>query len=94
MRKVFSSVTLRLMLAAAVSAMAFAVSAAPTRVEKIRAKLESKDRDYVFVVMHRGDWRNAPENSVDAILGSIKKGADVVELLKKDLARCTINLKI
>ena len=80
MRKVFSSATLRLMLATVVSAMAFAVSAAPTRAEKIRAKLDSKDRDYVFVVMHRGDWRNAPENSVDAILGSIKKGADVVEL--------------
>ena len=80
MRKVSCCVTFRIMLATAISVMAFAVSAAPTRAEKIRAKLDSKDRDYVFVVMHRGDWRNAPENSVDAILGSIKKGADVVEL--------------
>ena len=80
MKKASCLVTLRLMMATAISAMAFAVSAAPTRAEKIRAKLDSKDRDYVFVVMHRGDWRNAPENSVDAILGSIKKGADVVEL--------------
>ena len=79
MKKASCLVTLRLMMATAISAMAFAVSAAPTRAEKIRAKLDSKDRDYVFVVMHRGDWRNAPENSVDAILGSIKKGADVVE---------------
>ena len=51
-----------------------------TRAEKIRAKLDSADRDYVFVTMHRGDWRNAPENSVGAIEGSIAKGADIVEL--------------
>ena len=80
MKKTFCSAVLRLAVAAAFSAAAFAASAAPTRAEKIRAKLDSNDRNYVFVVMHRGDWRNAPENSVDAILGSINKGADVVEL--------------
>ncbi len=52
----------------------------PTRAEKIRAKLESADRNYVFVIMHRGDWRNYPENSEAAIRGAIEKGADVVEL--------------
>ena len=51
-----------------------------THAEKLRAKLDSADRNYVFVIMHRGDWRNAPENSSAAILGSIEKGADVVEL--------------
>jgi len=51
-----------------------------TRAEKIRAKLESADRDYVFVVMHRGDWRHAPENSIGAIKGSIAHGADIIEL--------------
>lgn len=66
--------------AAALSLSATFASAAPTRAELIRAKLDGKDRNYVFVVMHRGDWRNAPENSVDAILGSIAKGADIVEL--------------
>ena len=65
---------------ATLSLSALIASAAPSRAEKIRAKLDSNDRNYVFVVMHRGDWRNAPENSVDAILGSIKKGADIVEL--------------
>ena len=70
----------RFLLAAVLSMRAFAVAAAPGRAEKIRAKLDGKDRNYVFVVMHRGDWRNAPENSVDAILGSIEKGADIVEL--------------
>ena len=51
-----------------------------TRTEKIRAKLLSGDRDYVFVAMHRGDWRNYPENSKDAILSCIALGADIVEL--------------
>ena len=53
---------------------------AGSRAERLRAKLDSRDRDYVFVVMHRGDWRHAPENSVDAIKGAIALGADVVEL--------------
>lgn len=51
-----------------------------THAEKLRAVLDSGDRDYVFVTMHRGDWRNYPENSRDAINGSIAKGADIVEL--------------
>lgn len=53
---------------------------AGSRAERLRTKLDSRDRDYVFVVMHRGDWRHAPENSVDAIKGAIALGADVVEL--------------
>ena len=65
------------------STVAFSCSAADataTRTEAIRAKLVSGDRDYVFVAMHRGDWRNFPENSKGAILSSIQLGADIVEL--------------
>ena len=51
-----------------------------TRTDLIRAKLISDDRDYVFVAMHRGDWRNYPENSRDAIRSAIALGADIVEL--------------
>lgn len=51
-----------------------------TRTEAIREKLVSADRNYVFVAMHRGDWRNFPENSKGAILSSIRLGADIVEL--------------
>ena len=58
---------------------AFCVNAA-TRTEQIREKLLSDDRNYVFVAMHRGDWRNFPENSKGAILSSITLGADIVEL--------------
>ncbi|MFT4222082.1 glycerophosphodiester phosphodiesterase family protein [Dysgonomonas sp.] len=34
----------------------------------------------VLVVSHRGDWRNAPENSLQAIKNVIKMGVDVVEI--------------
>ena len=68
-----------LFLLLAIGASVLSVTGA-TRAEKIRAKLESADRNYVFVCMHRGDWRNAPENSSAAIEGAIKAGADIVEL--------------
>lgn len=55
-----------------------------TRTELLRAKLASDDRNYVFVAMHRGDWRHFPENSRGAIEGCIAAGADIVEL---DVAR-------
>ena len=58
---------------------AFAL-AGQSHTEALRAQLESRDRSYVFVTMHRGDWRHAPENSVGAIKGSIEIGADIVEL--------------
>ncbi len=51
-----------------------------TRTEAIRARLSSGDTNYVFVAMHRGDWRNFPENSEGAIRSSIALGADIVEL--------------
>ena len=34
----------------------------------------------VLVVAHRGDWRNAPENSLLAIQGCIDKGVDMIEI--------------
>lgn len=70
----------RAFLAALLTAVATGGVFAETRAEKLRAALDSRDRDYVFVTMHRGDWRHAPENSVDAIKGSIAMGADIVEL--------------
>lgn len=38
----------------------------------------------VFVAAHRGDWRNAPENSLDGLEKCIAMGVDIVEI---DLAR-------
>ncbi len=38
----------------------------------------------VMVVSHRGDWRNAPENSLQAFRNCIDMGVDMIELdLKK-----------
>ncbi|WP_119080517.1 glycerophosphodiester phosphodiesterase family protein [Chitinophaga alhagiae] len=35
---------------------------------------------YVMTVAHRGDWRNAPENSLQAIRNCIEMGVDIVEI--------------
>lgn len=38
----------------------------------------------IMIVAHRGDWRNAPENSLQAIRNCIEMGVDMVEIdLKK-----------
>lgn len=42
--------------------------------------LMSRDSTSVIVVAHRGDWRNFPENSLEAIDNAIKMGVDIVEL--------------
>ncbi|RNI32016.1 glycerophosphodiester phosphodiesterase [Rufibacter immobilis] len=34
----------------------------------------------VLVVAHRGDWRNAPENSLQAIQNAIDMGVDIMEI--------------
>lgn len=64
----------------AMAAIAASALFGATRTEAIREKLASGDRNYVFVAMHRGDWRNFPENSKGAILSAIRLGADIVEL--------------
>ncbi len=37
-------------------------------------------QDRVMVVAHRGDWRNAPENSLWAVRKAIEAGVDMVEI--------------
>lgn len=53
---------------------------AATRAELLRAKLDSADTNYVFVVLHRAAWREAPENSIPAIEAAIAMGGDMVEI--------------
>lgn len=53
---------------------------AQDRVSQIREKLINRDPSSVIVVSHRGDWRNFPENSLEAIDSAIKMGVDIVEL--------------
>lgn len=59
-------------------------SAKPTisshKVTKTLEKLQNRDTQSVIVVAHRGDWRNFPENSLEAIDNAIKMGVDIVEI--------------
>lgn len=57
---------------------------AQTHADTLMTQLRDKDCDKVFVVSHRADWRNAPENSLQAIQNCIDMGVDMVEIdLKK-----------
>lgn len=54
--------------------------AAADRITELLTTLKSDNPEYVFVVAHRGDWRNAPENSVAAISSAAAMGVDMVEI--------------
>ena len=59
----------------------FAVSVtAESRTDKLLRELNNPKSEYVFVISHRADWRNFPENSLEAIESAIKMGVDIVEL--------------
>ena len=51
-----------------------------TRAERIREQLLTCDGSSVIVVAHRADWRNFPENSLEAIQSSIEMGVDMLEI--------------
>ena len=51
-----------------------------TRAQKIYAELHNPSSKYVLVAAHRADWRNFPENSLEAIESAIQKGVDIIEL--------------
>ncbi len=48
--------------------------------EQIVGYIKKPTDDYVLVGAHRGDWRNAPENSLQAIKNCIEMGVDIVEI--------------
>ena len=51
-----------------------------TRAQKIYAELHNPSSKYVLVAAHRADWRNFPENSLEAIESAIQMGVDIIEL--------------
>ena len=51
-----------------------------TRAERIREQLLTCDESSVIVVAHRADWRNYPENSLEAINSAIDMGVDMLEI--------------
>lgn len=52
----------------------------PLTIEELIANLEDSSDDEVMVIAHRGDWRHAPENSIQAIENCIAMGVDMVEI--------------
>ena len=50
------------------------------RAAAIRADVLRADGGDVLVTAHRSDWRNAPENSIDAIRRAIRMGVDIIEV--------------
>ena len=60
--------------------MTIEVQDQPVSVDVLIANLEDSHNDKVIVVAHRGDWRNAPENSLQAIQNCIDMGVDMVEI--------------
>lgn len=56
------------------------VQAKHRTIAELRAVLLNPTSDEVLVTAHRGDWRNAPENSVKAIQNCIAMGVDMVEI--------------
>lgn len=51
-----------------------------TNAARIIREIENPKSNYLVVISHRGDWRNFPENSVDAIESVIRMGVDIMEL--------------
>ncbi|SFE00184.1 glycerophosphoryl diester phosphodiesterase [Chitinophaga sp. CF118] len=50
------------------------------QVNAIISKFENPLGKDILVAAHRGDWRNAPENSIAAIRYAIDMGVDIVEI--------------
>ncbi len=49
-------------------------------IQSLIENLEDSNNKEVMVIAHRGDWRNAPENSLQAIQNCIDMGVDMVEI--------------
>ena len=70
------------LLGLAISQLALAQSRTSVR-EKMEGIFKPENR-IVLTCAHRGDWRNAPENTLQALYNSIEMGVDIMEV---DLAK-------
>ncbi|WP_316739322.1 glycerophosphodiester phosphodiesterase family protein [Pedobacter aquatilis] len=73
MKKTYSILVLSALL------MNVAVAFAQNPAAKLDKLFNEKNKE-ILVAAHRGDWRNAPENSMNALLYCIDKGFDMMEL--------------
>lgn len=76
MKTPFKMMTIALLLCSGMNASA--------QVAKLIAQLHNPADKNVLVAAHRGDWRNAPENSLKAYQLAIEMGVDIIEI---DLAK-------
>jgi len=53
---------------------------AQSKVDQINKILRNPADKTVLVCAHRGDWRNAPENSLQAVKNCIDMGVDIIEV--------------
>lgn len=51
----------------------------PSNMHKVIQQLHNPNKNTVLISAHRGDWRNAPENSIQGLENCIKMGVDIVE---------------
>ena len=69
----------------------FSISGKPQSVENYSAlkrptikaliqNLKDSKNDQIIVIAHSGDWRNASENSLQAMQNSIEMGVDMLEI--------------
>lgn len=56
------------------------VKGAHQAIKALISNLEDSKNDDIMVIAHRGDWRHAPENSLQAIKNCIEMGVDMVEI--------------
>lgn len=50
------------------------------KIDQLLRQLNNSNGSDVLVISHRGDWRNFPENSLEAFTSAIAMGVDMVEM--------------
>ena len=58
----------------------FLAAFAQGRFKEIEKCFNEPASQSILIVSHRADWRNAPENSLQAIRNCIEMGVDMVEI--------------
>lgn len=75
--KIYQQLSIALLL----TLFAQAVSAQKTtRIDSLVNQLHNPSDKQIMVTAHRGDWRNAPENSLQGFKRAIAMGVDIIEL--------------
>ena len=60
--------------------MFFSFITGRTYAQDVKEEFKISPSKEILVVSHRADWRNAPENSLQAIQNCINMGVDMIEI--------------